>query len=160
MFSIFGRCKLDPHALISSRLYDERSFYYAFTKDLSKANRFALIESPFLTVKRARDFVSIIKRLDGSGVKVRINTREPRHHTPLLRQEAWTAIGLLQKAGATVYLCNDLRHRKFAVIDNIILWEGSLNILSQGNSREVMRRTSSPQLCKQMIDFTKANRKF
>lgn len=43
--------------------------------------------------------------------------------------------------------------RKIAVIDGRILWEGSLNILSQGNSREVMRRIESEELTKQMVRF-------
>ena len=52
---------------------------------------------------------------------------------------------------------NDFRHRKLAVIDRAILWEGSLNILSQSNSKEIMRRTKSAFLANQVINFTKMN---
>lgn len=160
MFKLFTMRKIDPSPLLTSQLYDERSFYRVFSKDLGMASRSVLIESPFLTVKRARNLTPLLKKLKRSKVSVRINTREPRHHTPQLRREAWAAIDILQKTGARVYLCNDLRHRKFAVIDNTVLWEGSLNILSQSRSCEIMRRTISPELCKQMLNFTKANNKY
>ena len=53
-----------------------------------------------------------------------------------------------------------MRHRKLAIIDGQILWEGSLNILSQVLSREIMRRTNSIELAHQMIQFTKINNRF
>ena len=38
------------------------------------------------------------------------------------------------------------------------LWEGSLNILSQNDSCEIMRRSVSSELVKQMADFVGASR--
>ena len=49
-------------------------------------------------------------------------------------------------------------HRKLAIIDEEILWEGSLNILSQGDSCEIMRRTFSDSLALQMLHFTKLDK--
>ena len=146
--------------LLSSKLYDDKSFYDKFRQDLINARAEVLIESPFMTVKRTASLVPIIKKLTKRGVVVRINTREPKHHTADLRREAWLAVGMLQKAGARVYLCRDLRHRKFAVIDKTVLWEGSLNILSQSRSCELMRRTYSQALSLQMLKFTRAQNTF
>lgn len=44
-------------------------------------------------------------------------------------------------------------HRKVAILDRSILYEGSLNILSQNDSSEVMRRIKSTQLAWQMVRF-------
>lgn len=158
MFKLFN--KVSSKDLLMSQLFDERSFYGKFKHDLTNSRTEVLVESPFMTTYRTRTLVPIIRRLTKKGIVVRINTREPKHHTPQLRREAWVAVGMLQQAGAKVYLCNDLRHRKFAVIDGTILWEGSLNILSQSRSCELMRRTHSPALCAQLIKFTKAKNKF
>ena len=49
-------------------------------------------------------------------------------------------------------------HRKLAIIDDEILWEGSLNILSQNDSCEIMRRSVSAQLANQMLSFIGARR--
>ncbi|HPF30831.1 MAG TPA: hypothetical protein PLO25_00775 [Candidatus Saccharibacteria bacterium] len=44
-------------------------------------------------------------------------------------------------------------HRKLVIIDGI-LWEGSLNILSQNDSCELMRRMQPEELVKEMLRFT------
>lgn len=146
--------------LIDSRLFDECSFYDQFVKDLKKAKKSVVIESPYLTEKRAIYFLKIFKKLNKRGVKAKINTREPKHHCKNLEIQAWKAINILRQGGVEIYLCSDMRHRKLAMIDGSILWEGSLNILSQARSREIMRRTESRKLCKQMIKFTKVNNRF
>ena len=159
MFSLLRR-RANPTPLLCSRLFDEQSFYSAFVADLRRCNGQVVIESPYLTCRRSGELAKIFKKLRKRGVTVRVNTREPKHHTYNLRQQSLESIQVLKRAGVKVYLCNDYRHRKLAILDNRILWEGSLNILSQSNSREVMRRTESQELCRQMVSFTGLNRLF
>lgn len=144
--------------LLFSDLYDETSFYPRFFKDIIQAKKTILIESPYLTVSRALQFSKIAVKTIRKGTRIKVFTRYPGHHTHKLRVEAEEAIGILQDAGVVVYISHDLRHRKIAVIDNVVLYEGSLNILSQSKSREVMRRTISRKLCKQILSFTKPSR--
>lgn len=155
MFRLFSKKTTSGSDLLLSQLYDEATFYQALNRDMARARHSVTIESPFLTLKRVRSITPILKKLQRRKVTVTINTRLPRHHTPQLQFEAEEAIVVLKNAGAKVYVCHDRRHRKLAIIDSTILWEGSLNILSQNNSREVMRRTESTKLCKQMLRFTR-----
>ncbi len=157
MFSLLRR-RPDPATILTSRLFDERSFYKSFVSDLKRCNRSVVIESPYMTCKRAAELAPIFRKLINRGVKVRINTRFPGHHDEYLRIQAWRALKQLKAIGVKVKLCNDYRHRKVAILDDAILWEGSLNILSQNNSREVMRRIESLELCRQMVRFTGLNR--
>lgn len=155
MFKLFSKKTASGNDLLLSELYDESTFYRALYKDIAKAKHSVIIESPFLTIRRTRAITPILKKLRRCNVTVTINTRLPRHHTPKLQFEAEEAIAVLKNAGVKVYVCKDLRHRKLAIIDSAILWEGSLNILSQNNSREVMRRIESTKLCGQMLRFTR-----
>jgi phosphatidylserine/phosphatidylglycerophosphate/cardiolipin synthase-like enzyme len=157
MFSLFAH-RTNPNGLLTSKLYDEKRFYVAFTHDIKKARHEVIIESPYLTCRRASELLPTFERLIRRGVSVRINTRNPNHHDQYLRHQAWQVVYKLRSSGVKVKLYNDYRHRKVAVLDRQILWEGSLNILSQNNSREVMRRTHSEELCRQMIKFTGLNR--
>ncbi len=152
MFRLFH--KTDVSGLLSSKLYDERSFYDAFAKDVGHAKRSVAIESPYLTERRALQFCQLFKRMSEQGVKIRVNTRNPRHHDKTLEIQAWKAVAILRENNVKVSTYNDMRHRKLAIIDDEILWEGSLNILSQNSSRELMRRTASEDLCKQVLRFT------
>lgn len=158
---MFNLLRKPPAAqLTNSTLYDERSFYDVFTRDIKKAASSVVIESPYLTERRSWYFAKTLRKLTKNGVKVRINTRNPRHHDKLLEIQAWKAIKVLRNHGVKVYFFDDMRHRKLAIIDQRILWEGSLNILSQAQSREIMRRTASPELARQMASFTKINNRF
>lgn len=154
MFTIFRKRSVKGTDLVLSQLFDERTFYKSFANDLRAAKRSVIIESPYLTKKRAYQFTRLIHKLTKRGVRVRINTRIPRHHEKPMEIQAWKAMKILRASGAKVYICNDMRHRKLAIIDDTILWDGSLNILSQSRSKEIMRRTSSALLCRQMIVFT------
>lgn len=155
MFSILRKKTVQGGDLLLSKLFDEETFYKAFEDDLKVAHKSIIIESPYMTEKRALQFEKIFKKLNKRGVSIRINTRNPRHHDKTLEIQAWKAIKVLKQYGARVYLCSDMRHRKLAIIDGNILWDGSLNILSQARSKEIMRRTNSVLLCKQMACFTR-----
>ena len=158
MFRIFNRTS--PTTLAKTALYNEVSFYTAFTKDIKYASSSVIIESPYLTERRALQFAKILRKLSCKGVKVRVNTRNPRHHDKLLEIQAWRSIRILRDNSVKVYFFSDMRHRKLAIIDQTILWEGSLNILSQAVSKEVMRRTVSEQQARQMASFTKIYNRF
>lgn len=144
--------------LLHSQLYDEVTFYNAFSKDVKRAQSEIVMESPFMTPKRSKEIAVLFVRLRKRGVKVSVYTRNPNHHDNAMRIQAAISIKILKDTGVKVIICNDLRHRKIAVIDKQILWEGSLNFLSHNNSREVMRRTDSAVLSKQMLSFTGLNR--
>lgn len=160
MFRLFNKSQADGTDLITSHLFNETSFYPVFMKDVKAAQEHVVIESPFLTERRALYFAKTFRKLARKGVRVRVNTRNPRHHDKLLEIQSWKAIRVLRDHGVRVYFFNDMRHRKLAIIDRQILWEGSLNIVSQAFSKEIMRRTDSPLLAGQMAAFTKINNRF
>ena len=146
--------KADASGLLTSRLFDEKSFFDAFAKDVNDAKKSVLIESPYLTERRALQYCQLFGRMNKQGVRIRVNTRNPRHHDKTLEIQAWKAIAILREYDVKVCTYSDMRHRKVAIIDNTVLWEGSLNILSQNNSKELMRRTVSHELCVQILKFT------
>ena len=146
--------KLTGHQeLLTSQLFNELTFDQSFLKDLKRAKKNIIIESPFLTERRARFFAPLLRKLSKRRVQIRINTRHPRCHSPEMATQARKAAEILLGVGARIYTYNDLRHRKLAVIDKTILWEGSMNILSQNRSREIMRRSNSRILCRKMMRF-------
>lgn len=139
--------------LLASKLYYEKTFYEAFISDLKRARSRVIIESPFITLRRFRSLETVIEIALRRGVRVAVNTRDPDSHPPLMREQALSCVDILQKLGAEVLYTVNL-HRKVAIIDDV-LWEGSLNILSQNDSCEMMRRTVSADVVKQIIRFTK-----
>jgi hypothetical protein len=85
-------------------------------------------------------------------VNIIVNTRHPTEHETPYDTQAWKAIEQMQDMGIKVLFTGGL-HRKLAIVDHSVLWEGSLNVLSQNDSCEVMRRIESPQMAWEMVSF-------
>lgn len=152
MFSLLKR-QTGQTDLIDSKLFSDGNFYPAFQKDLQKCQREAIIESPFITQRRLAALSPILQKLKAKGVRVIVNTRDPLEcDEEYMREDSTRAISTLQHMGVQV-LFTGKHHRKLAILDRNVLWEGSLNILSQNNSCEIMRRIESTQLAWQMAKF-------
>lgn len=137
----------------SSGLHDEKTFYQAFLHDLEHCHNEVIIESPFITTQRMRTFENVFNKLLKRGVKLSIFTRDPREHGFGYDEQSEHAIRWCESVGIQVLLCLGNHHRKLAILDRKILWEGSLNILSQIKSREIMRRVDSDSLAQEMFTF-------
>ncbi len=142
----------------NSSLHDEKTFYYAFLNDLEGCKKEVYIESPFITVERTLTLMPIFKKLLKRGVKIYVMTRNPREHDIDMECQSERVITEFEYMGIEVLLCVGNHHRKLAILDRKILWEGSLNILSQTHSREIMRRIENKEITLQMFNFLKVDK--
>lgn len=143
------------YGLLSSNLFDETTFYSQFRQDLLCASREVVIESPFITEERAGILYPTFENLIKQGVKVYVVTRDPSEHTETMIEQSEAEIQRFEALGVQVLLCTGNHHRKLAIIDRHILWEGSLNILSHRKSREIMRRIDDKEMAEEMFNFLK-----
>lgn len=139
--------------MIKTSLRDEKTFYTHFLSDLEQSQNEVIIESPFITIARMKTFWPVFRRLVARGVKVYIVTRDPREHTDGYEDQSEVEIQEFEAVGIQVLLCTGNHHRKLAIIDRDILWEGSLNILSQAKSREFMRRLEDGGFAVDLFNF-------
>lgn len=139
-------------------LFDESTFYKQFTTDLLKAKQEVVIESPFITTKRMNQLSPIFSKLIRRGVRVYVITRDPREHQEPYKEQSEHEIQHFEQIGVQALICKGNHHRKLAIIDRNILWEGSLNILSQIKSREIMRRFDGGGFAVEMFNFLKLER--
>jgi phosphatidylserine/phosphatidylglycerophosphate/cardiolipin synthase-like enzyme len=150
---LLPRHKEQSSDLLISKLLSEDTFYPAFMKDLDKCGSELIIECPFITNRRLCQLLSTFQKLKDRKVRILINTRDPHEHDEERRwDEAHRAIATLQRIGVHI-LYTGGHHRKLVVIDRNVLYEGSLNVLSQNSSAEVMRRIESVPMAWQMIKF-------
>jgi phosphatidylserine/phosphatidylglycerophosphate/cardiolipin synthase-like enzyme len=143
----------EPVFDLSSTIYTEKTFYKQFIRDLVKAKKEIIIECPYITIKRLSMLMPTLKRLKARGVQMVIITREPQDNDEFMAKQAEIGIQYFENFGVQVLLVLGGHHRKLAMIDNKILWEGNLNILSQSNSHEFMRRIESEVLTRELIEF-------
>ena len=157
MLNIFRNFRVTSGELASSQLFNQDKFYDAFSRDLRRVQTRVIIESPFITVKRLNVLLPTLRCLRARGVSIIVNTKPLDEHDQPLYEQALRSIAMLQEIEVTVLMTVG-HHRKLAIIDDDILWEGSLNILSQNDSCEFMRRMKSSVLAEQMIRFICADK--
>lgn len=105
-----------------------------------------------------RGLFPVFEKLIERGVKVYVLTRDPREHSESLEYQSETEIQRFEELGVQVLLCTGNHHRKMAILDRKVLWEGSLNILSQTRSREIMRRIDDEQTTIDTFNFLNLER--
>ncbi len=125
------------------------SFYKAFSKDLSSAKAKVLLASPFTTNDGTERWMQVFRDLKAKDVEIVGLTK------PLSEKSNSGDSELLHKDLMSVF--SELRdipkmHEKLAVIDQRIVWLGSLNILSHKNASEIMVRIESPDFAQSLID--------
>jgi hypothetical protein len=119
-------------------LFNETTFWTAFRQDLERAKEKVIIVSPFVRQARFQTVQQYLSTfVEGGGIVEAIISQEPNGKGNLKETEA-----LLCAAGWKVRVMKGI-HQKVAIIDDKICWEGSLNILSFANSKELMRRFES-----------------
>ncbi len=141
--------------MFSSALFDERTFYKIFIRDLLNCKNEVIVESPYITSERMSFLMPIFEKLIEKKIKIYVVTRDPREHSESLQSQSEQAIVEFETMGVQTFICVGNHHRKLAILDRKILWEGSLNILSQIKSREIMRRIESEEFTLEMFNFLK-----
>ena len=146
------------HKLQKLDLFNEKSFYKAFIEDMLNAKKEIIIYSPFITKFRSDFFSDTLKKLQNRNICVFIFTRPLEEHDYLMRTEIKCALRDYKELGACITYLPGFIHAKTAIIDREILWEGSLNILSQRESKEIMRRMVDEDSAKQIMFYLELNK--
>ncbi|HHX09989.1 MAG TPA: AAA family ATPase [Firmicutes bacterium] len=140
-------------------LFNESTFYPAFSRDLISARERVIVFSPFVQPGRTSRIAPALRVLMENGVEVVVVTRprtkrrraksqgDPGEHTA-----ADKVVDDLISLGVKV-LTRPRLHEKLAFIDDRITWMGSLNILSHSHTTEQMTRFENAELTKMFMEF-------
>ena len=143
----------------NTTIFNEMTFYPAFTSDMLNAEKEVIIYSPFISKFRMNYLRKTIIKLRRKKIKFVIFTRSLDEHEEYVREEISSAIKSYEELGAQFIFLPGFIHEKIAVIDQKILWTGSMNILSQKSSREMMFRIDDESFAEQTISHLKLSEK-
>ena len=95
--------------------------------------------------------MKILDPIIESGVKVTVVTRPPEDFKERDRDAVIECAEKLQENGVTVKYKSDF-HQKFTVIDQSVVWYGSVNFLSFGTHEESIMRFENADIAGQLMD--------
>jgi len=121
------------------------NFWEPLENDLNFAQNAVVVVSPYLTVKRSKQFVKAFKNLLGRNAAVRVITLPTKLQTDHMVDQSASVIESLLELGVEVITVPKI-HQKIIVIDDKICWEGSMNWLSHRDTAEHVRRIEDVEL--------------
>lgn len=130
--------------------HSEEKFLERFREDLANSMCSVVILSPFVSQNRAVHYYPVLHALTFRNVLIDVYTR-PKAEQPVTLQEQFNSVErTFYRIGAHFHLRPGM-HEKIAVIDDRVLWHGSLNILSHNDTRESMLRFDFPDLVRDIM---------
>ena len=131
-------------------IFDKSNFLPVYNNDILAAEREILIVSPFVTKRRTSQMMQQLEIALRKKVRVMVVTRPPGdfgEKEPIALQPT---LDMLQHAGVNVVFRSNI-HQKFALIDQKIVWYGSINLLSFASAEESIMRLESPHLASELL---------
>ena len=132
-------------------IFNKSNFFPVFSTDIINANREILLVSPFVTKRRTLQIIRDLEIALSKNVKVIVVTR-PSDDFKNKHLDTWQeAINQLNTVNIHVVFKPNI-HQKFAIIDQRIVWYGSINLLSYGSAEESMMRIESTKIAYELIE--------
>jgi superfamily II DNA or RNA helicase len=130
-------------------IFDNNNFLSVYHNDMMNAMREAVIVSPFITRRRASQMLPNMAEL-ARRASVVVVTRSANTYKDKDKSVLEETLASLQDAGVRILFKPNI-HQKFAVIDQKIVWYGSINLLSYGSAQESIMRLESPNIAQELM---------
>lgn len=115
----------------ASKVYDAKRFDVSLLDDIKAAKGLVVIISPFLSKLKVEEFINAreVKEVLNKGVRIVVVTRPPNPKEVEKTNEHEKCIKMLEDTGVKVTVESRL-HFKAVIIDNEVIYLGSINPLS------------------------------
>ncbi|MBN2321507.1 MAG: DEAD/DEAH box helicase family protein [Acidobacteria bacterium] len=131
-------------------IYNRESFLPVFINDIAAAKKEILIVSPFVRKRRTIQMMQQLKTAMSNSVRVAVVTRPLDEYKPADQGALRESLDLFKKNEMHVVLKPNI-HQKFAIMDQKIVWYGSINYLSYGNAEESVMRIESAHIANELL---------
>lgn len=131
-------------------IFNNTNFLPIYHNDMMNATQEAVIVSPFVTRRRALQMLPNMKATSAKRVSVVVVTRPINTYRDKDRAALEETLASLRDAGVRIVFKPNI-HQKFAVIDQIIVWYGSINLLSYGSAQESIMRLESSNIAQELM---------
>ncbi len=131
-------------------IYNRDNFLPVFSNDMLNAKKELLIVSPFVRKRRIIQMMQYLEPASANKVRVIVVTRPVKDFKEKDHNTLKEALKYLEDRGVSIVLKSNI-HQKFAIMDQKIVWYGSINLLSFGGSQESIMRIESSNIANELI---------
>jgi superfamily II DNA or RNA helicase len=134
-----------------SMIYDCDTFMTAIKNDFAEAQKEILIVSPFIRKKQLNLALEWLKTPLQAGISITVVTRPIESYRE--QERARKCIEILQSKLTLIQEPNI--YQKFIIIDNWLVWYGSIGLFDFSSSEDTIMRLESRELVSELDTYTK-----
>ena len=144
---------MDGEKQKANAIYDIENYAETYWKDLEEANSAVVVSSPRLNNQKVDRIINMLGKRRELGVKVTIVTWHPDAYKYGKYDVRMELMERLRKAGFEIRLVEETCEH-YAVIDNEIVWYGSVNLLSKEDAEDNLMRVCSKDIAAELLEMT------
>lgn len=137
----------------ANAIYDSDNYRPIFERDLREAAECVVISSPTLSRNRVDKLVKLLEENQRNGLKVTVITWHPDVYRYGKEEHRLLMLETLRTAGVAIKCAQD-NCQHFAVIDERIVWYGSMNLLSRDDVEDNIMRLESREVAEEILEMT------
>ena len=144
---------MDGEKQKANAIYDIENYAETYWKDLEEANSAVVVSSPRLNNQKVDRIINMLGKRRELGVEVTIVTWHPDAYKYGKDDVRMELMERLRKAGFEIRLVEESCEH-YAVIDNEIVWYGSVNLLSKEDAEDNLMRVCSKDIAAELLEMT------
>ena len=137
---------------ITNSIFGSDNYREPFEKDILSAAKSIVISSPFLGSKSTNWLIDQVDNLQMHGVRIYVISLSPDHYPGDGREHHMALLQSLRGSGVQI-LTHPRCYERFAVIDQSIVWYGSMNLLSNAREDDNLMRITSPSIAQELFEL-------
>ena len=139
-------------------IYDMETYAEVFWRDIEKARNSVVISSPRLNADKVTCLIRDMEKCQVNGTKCTIVTWHPDSYGFGKSEARMALLERLRKAGVEVYYVEDSCEH-FAVIDQNVVWYGSMDLLAKPDVEDNLMRVCSRKIAAELLELTFGDKK-
>ena len=138
---------------VVNAIFDSDTYKTIYERDLDEAEKDIVISSPTLGKHKVMRMLSLLKERQKAGVKITIVTWPPDAYLYGRDEHRIELMETLRNAGFNIILVKDSCEH-YAIIDNEIVWYGSMNLLSKDDVEDNIMRIVNRSISEELLELT------
>ena len=140
----------DNEIICGSNFLDASNYLDVINKDILNSKHEVIISSTSLSINRVYSFIALIKDKQHEGVKFKVITLSLDKYDDLYKTAISKSINELEMNGVEV-IQKDSVYKRFMIIDNSVVYYGTINILAKVKEDDSMIRINDNTLANELL---------
>jgi superfamily II DNA or RNA helicase len=139
--------------IVTNSIFGSDNYKESFEKDILSAVKSIVISSPSLGSRRTNWLIEQSEILQARGVHIYVISLSLDHYPKDGREHHLELLQSLRGAGIQI-LTPPRCYERFAIIDQSIVWYGSMSLLSNAKEDDNLMRITSPNIAQELLELT------